>query len=110
MSDYGGVLVSFPSVIVTSWDWAVVPHVETYPTSSLEGCLVGAFVRVVFWDFGGRAGAWAGRVRERHCISLGERGLLRVSPFEWSPRFVTGGHATSPTFSSNSFVGMWFWV
>ena len=81
MFNYGGVLVSFTSVVVASWDWAVVPHVETYPASSPEGFLVGAFVRVVFWVSGGRAGFWAGRVRKRHGISLGERGLLRVSLF-----------------------------
>ena len=110
MSNYGGILVSSPSVVVAPWDWAVVLHVETYPTSSPEGCLVGGCFCSGCWLLGGRAGVWAGRVRKRHGVSLGERVLGIVSPFVWSRWSVTGGHATGPTLFSNTFVGMWFWV
>ena len=110
MLNNGGFLVSSPSEVGASWDWAVVLHVETYPTSSPEGCLVG-------WRFysgslvlGGRVGPWAGRVCKRHGVDLGERILGIVSPFVWSRWSVTGGYATGPTFFSNSFEGMWFWV
>ena len=59
MSNYGGVLVSFTSVVVTSWGRTVVPYFERYPTCSHEGCLTGALVRVASGVLGGRAGVWA---------------------------------------------------
>ena len=110
MPNNGGFLVSSPSEVVASWDWAVVLHVEIYPTCSPEGSMVGGCLYSRSRVLGGRAGLWAGRVCKRHGVGLGERIPGIVSPFVWSRWSVTGGYATGPTFFSNSFEGMWFWV
>ena len=81
MSNYGGVLVSFTSEVVTPWYRAVVPYVESYPTLGPEGCMVGALVRDVFGVLGGGVGVWTRGVRERQGVGLSDGGLPRVSPF-----------------------------